>query len=449
MIRQDINKLFVWGNFGKIQIDKNFIISELPFKFFRKKNELYLLGFTNLPIQNNIQSLIEDKKIIIKENKIKQGIIYHDECSETITSLNISTIILQLSNIELKGNNLQLNKIDLRHFNRNLNLDTTVLISKGAQLNCNLNTTRLNVIVLNNGVINTKIEHIDPNGVVRTNRWMLDRLKLTLRDNATVIGIRINVQLIICIPQLQDVSTCSCDIIANNACHVQYVGANPQNNPNIKVYRQIDRAYLPQSSIQEESSDEDEDEDESILYERFSDQLIDEKYSKSPQPRFFMTSEISNQIKDIQVKKKTESICPACMEHRALIVATPCGCAFSCLSCLPRYQYTTDTCPKCRKKITSAVFSVELYNLPNESFCLAGPPSQDVYLDTLTSSAPLDTFICLICRIKVAQVMLQCSHKSICLFCAQEAQQKFDPICPVPGCGTSIIMGMVVPYLTK
>lgn len=469
MIRHKITKLRCRGRLGKLNVTQFNITAEHPFVIHHNKDEMHVLGFTEWPMLedprgNLVQSYNEDVSVTeTSVDGLKQDDIVHKRCTPALIFYDISGKSFQLLTVELNGLDLSLESIDIRHFNREGPNDTMLLIKKNAKLMCNLNTTRLNASIYDRGLINTKVETSAPNGTVVTRRWQLERLKLTMRDAAVVIGIRVNTQIIICIPKTEDVIRCACDILANNACRLEFIG-RAQKHENLRVYRQVDPSMMAtpppretrppppppntqrqrptssSSSYQDDETDSDDEEDVDDYFEQHVAEVVDEKFNPTPHPRFPMKSAVSMTISDTLIRRENEIACVSCTEYRAIFIATPCGCRFSCLKCLPFFQYRTDDCPKCRSRIEAAVFSVEDYNLPREAFQITGPPSQDVFIDKHPNAQP-----CIRCHTKVAQVMLSCGHKVACLSCGQTAQSAICPTCPEPSCQKPVLFAIVVP----
>lgn len=470
MIRHNITDIFCLGKLGNLFIEHNVIKADHQFKVFQSKNEIWVLGYTEWPFvegpdddETIVQSLYETKQVFSVRGKgNKQGPIFHDQCSPSTTSFDIGNLVFQVSSIELNGFDLNLKKFDLRHFNRSIPIDTKLSISKNARLQCSLNVTRLNAVVVDSGRIETKVESRNQAGEIVTVRWQIDRLKLTLGGYGVVVGIRVNVQLILNILKITDKLSCACDLIANNACKLQYRSDYVSDTSKIRVLRCVDNNIMPQpppsappsrlappssssssSSRQIYSDDDDNDSDsDDGMYERYTEEHVNKLFDPNKGLRFDVQLNISDGVMDIVAKRSDEDVCCGCLVNRALVQSTPCMCHFSCLNCLPLFQKTTNNCPRCKMSIKFAGFSTAAYNIPRESFQLTGPPSRDVP----SADAP-DAPICAKCYLKVAQVILSCSHKSLCLSCAQYMQGGPKPACPMTTCQQPVVFGVVVPHV--
>ena len=452
MFRTVIRELHFIGKLGATKVTSHGIETTHEAVYFIEGVKMWVIGFTGwppmrLPNGNYVPSYAEFLPIVkLPSGDLQQGSVIHSKCTRPLRvyEFNPATLV-KLYRMSMMATDLNITMFDMKHFDRDAQTDFVLTIGKKSMLSYGLHVGRLNCTIQDQGKIRTKTPlpnhpHSTPGNPVCA-RWCLDRLHLTLHKQGSADGIRVNVFLRISIPFVTK-SHVACDIIANNGCIVttNLVGNFP---PAVVVKRQVSSDYIIEPPPPPFSSSEDEDSSDDDIQEacaQSSESLVEEKYRKQPKARFPMTSTFSSLVTNVTVKHAKERACYVCMEYRAVFCAVPCGCAFSCFNCLPGCQATLSNCPVCRSPIQSAIFSNELYNAPREAFPLSGPPAADLPWESDTVPR------CLKCGVKVAQTMLACGHRVLCLYCAQYLQTQSFPVCPLKECNKTIEGAIVMPY---
>lgn len=447
MFRPVIRRISFIGRLGSTKVLSHVIETSYDAVYYVEDNRLWVIGFTQWPkiaLENGrmVNSYVAFKPIVrLPNGDLQQGSVYHSKCTKPTKMYDISSHSIQLYQVDMNAEDLTIMMFDMRHFDQHASTEVVLNISKRSCLAFGLRVNRLNCVVRGQGKIMTKVQlPTSSSEPPRWSRWCLESLRITLYNQAFVEGIRINVYLHVLIPK-PNLTRVKCDLIAYNSCMVS-TSFTQKISDHIMIKRVVSEDFIthpPEPVVIPDSPDHYDDAILNQAVAASNDTLIEETYSAKKKGHFSMTSQVSELSQNIVIKNDRDKPCVGCQHHRAVFCASPCGCAFSCFTCMPLFQETCRACPLCRKPIDSAIFSTAIYNLPREAFPLSGPPASDQPLINETQPP------CLLCKAKVAQVMLSCGHKVSCLMCTHIIQDKPYPACPFPGCNRVIECAIVVP----